>query len=41
MTLERYDIHFEVEGARLTVTRVVELTDEQMHRLRETGTIEG
>jgi tRNA (adenine37-N6)-methyltransferase len=41
VTLENYDIHFEVEGSTLTVTRVVALTPAQMQRLRETGTIEG
>ena len=39
VTLENYDIHFAVEDTQLTVTRVVELTDEEMQRLRETGTI--
>lgn len=39
VTLENYDIHFAVEDTQLSVTRVVELTDEEMQRLRETGTI--
>ena len=39
VTLENYDIHFAVEDTQLSVTRVVELTPEEMQRLRETGTI--